>query len=315
MTASRDDTALLQDMRIGFSHLLPGRPSLAAGDASADAIVYLQDAPVTLRYRVEAPGFAAPTAGELARVTVEALGARRARARVPADRANDTWLASWGVEGAAVSAYDVAPNEHTKTPEREDAFVLVRLGAVLSVTWTYPRGFVDDPAYASFASIAEATMIWDPARWQQHGRVWPDSAIAGPGLYGAPLPGYAERMRPVANALLLPEERARILGVLSSIVGSAGAPWTPLFPETREPHRHAILGSLQNARMRALVDEAFTEVRSAHDLRSLAVLLGRALAQTPLAAAQEREGSSPSQRVETMRLAPGVGVHRGPPVT
>ena len=33
--------------------------------------------------------------------------------------------------------------------QREDLFVLVRQGMVMLVSWTYPRGFVDDPAYAT----------------------------------------------------------------------------------------------------------------------------------------------------------------------
>lgn len=283
LTPHRDDTALFQDARIGFSHLVPGRPSLGPaaarpGDPPADAILHLQDAPIAVRYRVEAPFFAAPTAADLARETAARYASWRAQANVVADRANETWLAAWGVEAAAVAAYDLPPSTAAGTGHgREDLFVLVRHGVVLLVSWTYPRGFVDDPAYASFASVAEATMIWDPMRWEQRGRVWPVGEFLEPGLYGAPKPKYNEAAKELVGTPLLPEERSRLFTILSGVVSGAGAPWVPLAPELRESNRRAILGAVQNGRVRTFVEEAFADVRTAHDLRGLAIILGRAL--------------------------------------
>lgn len=283
LSASRDDTALYQDARTGFSHLLPGRPALGIsrrGEPPADAIVHLQDAPITIRYRLEPPSFAAASAGELARGTAERYAAWRAQATVSVDWANDSWLAAWGVEAAVVAAYDI-PGEAGASPgtglAREDLFVLVRQGMVMLVSWTYPRGFVDDPAYATFASVAEATMVWDLARWEQRGRVWPEGPFVGPGLFGVPMPKHNEIGKQLASTPILPEERTQLLMVLSGVVSGAGAPWVPLAPQVVEGNKRAILSAARNGRLRAFVEEAFAEVRTGHDLRGLAIILGRAL--------------------------------------
>lgn len=285
LTAGRDDTALYQDARTGFSHLLPGRPVLGMaahgpGDPPADAVVHLQDAPITLRYRLEPPSFPAATAAELARGTAERFAGWRAQATVAVDWANDSWLSAWGVEAAVVAAYDIpasATSAGATTLQREDLFVLVRQGMVLLVSWTYPRGFVDDPAYATFASVAEATMVWDFSRWEQRGRVWPDGAFLGPGLFGAPKAKYQELGKLVSSAPILPDERMQVLAILSGIVSGAGAPWVPLAPEVVDGNKRALLSAVKNARLRGLVDEGFAEIRTAHDLRGLAIILGRAL--------------------------------------
>jgi hypothetical protein len=285
LTAGRDDTALYQDARSGFSHLLPGRPVLGMaahrpGEPPADAVVHLQDAPVTLRYRLEPPSFRAASAAELARGTAEPFAGWRAQATVSVDWANESWLAAWGVEAAVVAAYDIPPSATSSgvtTLQREDLFVLVRQGMVMFVSWTYPRGFVDDPAYATFASVGEATMAWDFSRWEQRGRVWPDGAFLGPGLFGAPKSKYHELGKLLCSAPILPEERIQVLAILSGIVSGAGAPWVPLGPEIIDGYKRALLAAVKNARLRALVDEGFAEVRTAHDLRGLAIILGRAL--------------------------------------
>jgi len=298
LTPQRDDTALYQDARLGFSHLLPGRPVLVAptnreGEPPADAIVNLQDAPISIRYRVESPSFAAQSAGELARVMGEQYASWRTGVSTPADPANPTWLATWGAESASVASYDLPGGEL-----REDLFLLVRQGAVLLVTWTYPRRFVDDPAYAMFSSVAEATMVWDHARWLQTGRVWPQGELMGPGLYGAPRPKYNERAKSLAGAPLLPEEKTRLFAILSGIVSGAGAPWVPLAQDVHDTNRRAILSVVKNGRVRSFVEEAFTDVRTAHDLRGLAIILARGLdapAPSPASRASVLPSHSPKQ--------------------
>ncbi|MBX3222432.1 MAG: hypothetical protein KF795_18080, partial [Labilithrix sp.] len=284
-----DDVALVLDARTGFSHLLPGRPSLAMarpGDPPADATVHLQDAPVTIRYKLEQPSLHASSLGELARLTAERFACWRAQAHVTVDFANPSWLLSWGAEAAAVATYDVAPG--SSPPAREDLFVLVRQGMVYLVTWTYPRGFNDDPAYASFASVAEATMIWDPMRWEQRGRVWPESAFVGAGIYAQPKPRHAETARWLSSVTLPDDERAHVLGVLASVVSNAGAPWVELRPDVLERSQSAVVAAFRAPELQAFVRGAFAEVRTAHDLRGLAVILGRAL--------DARRSSRPSPR-------------------
>jgi hypothetical protein len=283
LTPARDDTALYQDSRTGFSHLLPGRPALGMvsqrpGDPPADAVIHLQDAPITIRYRLESPSFAATSAGELARGTAERFASWRAQAPVAVDWANESWLVAWGVEAAVVAAYDLPLDASSGgVLMREDLFVLVRQGMVMLASWTYPRGFVDDPAYATFASVAEATMAWDPARFEQRGRVWPEGPFLGAGLFGAPKSKYNETAKLLAGAPVVPEERAQILAILSGVVSGAGAPWVPLAPEVIEGNKRAILSAVRNARLATFIDDAFADVKTAHDLRGLAIMLGRAL--------------------------------------
>jgi len=177
-----DDVALFQDSRTGLSHLLPGRPYLGIArpnDPPCDATIHLQDAPITLRYKLEAPSLAAPSSAELSRLTANRYASWRAHQTISSEITDPSWLLSWGAEGASVATYDVAL---VGAPQREDLFVLVRQRMVYIITWTYPTGFPDDPAYAAFASVAEATMIWDPIRWEQRGRVWPESTFVGPGI-------------------------------------------------------------------------------------------------------------------------------------
>jgi hypothetical protein len=254
-------------------------PALRAGEPPADAVIHLQDAPITIRYRIEPPSFAAGSAAELARGTAARYAAWRAQAQVNVDWANDSWLVAWGAEAAAVATYDVPENASTAGSPllREDLFVLVRQGIVMLVSWTYPRGFVDDPAYATFASVGEATMVWDPSRWEQRGRVWPDGPFLGPGLFGAPKAKYNEIARQLSALPIGLEERTQVLSILSGIVSNAGAPWVPLAPDVADGNRRALLSAVRSARLGVFVDEAFADVRTAHDLRGLAIILGRAL--------------------------------------
>lgn len=289
LAPAKDDTALFQDARVAFSHLVPGRPSMGSpslrpNEPPSDAVIHLQDAPITVRYRLEPPAFAAPTAAELARLTAERWSRWRANAYVGVDLANDSWLWTWGVEGAAVASYDVADSA-----DHEELFVLVKQGMVLYVSWSYPRGLVDDPAYATFASVAEATIVWDSARWEQRGRVWPEGQFLGPGLYGAPRPKHNEGAKQLALAPMAPEERAHLLGILSGVVSGAGAPWVPLPAQLIVGNKRAILGATRDAQVRAWVEAAFKDVVTAHDLRGLAIMLGRALSpqrtsKTPVSA-------------------------------
>jgi hypothetical protein len=275
-TGRDDDTGLFKDARIGFSHLLPGRPSLAMpqpGDPPADVTVRLQDAPITVRYRLESARVQASSAAELAWLTAERFAAWRVRGSARVELATPSWLRAWGSESAAVASYEVpAP-----CPAQEDLFVVVRQGALYVVTWTYPRAFTADPAYASFASVAEATMIWDSTRWDQRGRVWPESAFVGPGIHVRPKPRHNEAARWLSRLPLADDDRARIFDVLSGIVSNAGAPWVELGAEVIDQSCRAIASAVRSPEIHAYLQGAFAEVRTAHDLRGLAVLLGRAL--------------------------------------
>jgi hypothetical protein len=322
LARSHDDTALYQDGRTGFSHLLPGRPRFARPDAGgsgphaafapyADALLVLEDAPITIRYRLEPPRVNAPTAQDVAHLT--AVLEARARAGVHAesatvDHANTTWLAAWGVEGAAVAAYDVAPVSPEGPHEREDLFVLVRGGLVLTVRWTYPRELATDPVYAMFASVAEATMIWDADRWQeqQRARVWPESRILGPGLRAVLPPALLDHARELATRPLPPAEREALLSVLSTVVSNAGAPWVPIAAPERRAATSLLQAATQDARIHGFVAHLLDEVRNAHDLRGVALLLARAVLEpgTRSSRPPARAAEVPSQSARQLYTSP-----------
>jgi hypothetical protein len=304
LTPARDDTALFQDARVCFSHLLPGRPVLGFApvrpdEPPADAVLHLQDAPITIRYRLEQAPPLPPA--EVARTSAVRYAAWRLGSAPPPaiDFANATWLSAWSVDAAAVASYDVPGGAH------EELFVLVKRGVALYVSWTYPAGFATDPAYAAFASVAEATMVWDGARWDRRaGRVWPESAFFGVGLHGAPRPKHHEAAKRLRFAPIGRDERAAMLAVLSGVVASAGAPWVVLAPEVRDAHQRAMLAAARDASLRAFIQAAFADVRTAHDLRGLAVLAGRAL-----------DGSLPTSSIPPPLVGPAPLALPRPPKT
>ncbi len=317
LARSHDDTALYQDGRAGFSHLLPGRPRFARADAGgsgpyaayaphADALLVLEDAPITIRYRLEPPRVNAPTAQDVAHLT--AVLEARVRAGVHADtatvdHANTTWLAAWGVEGAAVAAYDVATMTPDGPPEREDLFVLVRGGLVLSVRWTYPRELATDPVYAMFASVAEATMIWDPERWQQQqrARVWPEGRILGPGMRAVLPPALLDHARDLATRPLPAGEREALLAVLSTVVSNAGAPWVPIAAPERQAATSLLQGATHDRRLHDFIARLLDEVRNAHDLRGAALLVARAVLEP---GSRSSHPPAPVQGIRQMQTMP-----------
>lgn len=281
LVPGKEDTSLFRDTRIPFSHLLPGRPVLGIPtphDPPSDAVLHLQDAPITVRYRLTPPGFAAPTAAHLAHMTATRWASLRAGTQIVADMANDSWLAAWSVEAAAVASYDVAISDLPNAQRlHEELFVLVKHGMVLSVSWAYPRGLVEDPAYASFAAIAEATLVWDAARWDQEVVVWPDGPFFGPGLYGRPKPRHNESAKMLSVVVLEPARRKHLLDIVSGVIINAGAPWVPLPREVVAGYHRALSAAANERQIRAWLDRAFPEVLTAHDLRGLAIMLGKAI--------------------------------------
>lgn len=231
---------------------------------------------MTLRYRLETPSLAVASPSELALRTAERVATSRTT-RV--ELTDPSWLSAWGVEGAAVAAYAVP-----ETATREDVFVLVRQQQVYVVVWTYPATFIEEPTYACFASVTEATMVWDTLRWEQRGRVWPASTLVGPGLHPQPtrrLREWTDRVGAIANhgqTSGMPErERATILEKVSNIVTNVGAPWVELRRDIIDSTRRSLVNAFTDPWVRASLYEIFAEVKTAHDLRGLAIQIGRTL--------------------------------------
>lgn len=287
LTPKHHDAALYQDLRASFGHLLPGRPRLtpgaagaAPGEPPADTALWLQDAPIAVRYRYEAPQLAAATAGDLAGRTAEAY----ARARVaPAsrgpgvERVAPAWLAKWGVEGAARAEYDLTAPDAAGA-DHEELLVLVRAGGVMLVTTRWPRGAVDAATLALFRSAAEATLVWDARRWQSASGLWPESSFLQPRVVATLWPGREEQLAWLAREARFEDaEREAVTTAVDDVLRNAGAPWAGLDAAAWSAHRDRLLGALVQPAARAFVEGAFGEVRTAQDLRGLAAMLGRAV--------------------------------------
>jgi hypothetical protein len=264
------DVALYRDARVGFSHLIPGRPRLFAVDytpneLACDACVEIEDAPVTIRYRVDID------TKEIAIAIARRIAVWRAQAPVVAETAHPSWPRTWGVEDAAVASYDVALSRAHGEPTREDLFVLARREQRYIVTWTYPSRAAMTPPYGAFASIAEATMVWDPQRYEQRGRIWPKSDVASPGLS----PTLDPRLLGTVHTIARTAQREALHKIVMRLLVDVGPPWLELPPDLVRAHRDEIVNVARGEE--ALVHRLFEPVRTAHDLRAIAVFIGRAL--------------------------------------
>jgi hypothetical protein len=264
------DVGLYRDARVGFSHLIPGRPRLFAVDytpneLACDACVVIDDAPVTIRYRLDVE------AKEVAIAIARRIATWRAQAPVSAEAAHPSWPRTWGVDDAAVASYDVARGALHDDPAREDLFVLSRREQRYVITWTYPAHAATTPPYGAFASIAEATMVWDPERYEQRARVWPRSDVASPGL----APALDARLLGSVHTIVRGARREELRKLAARMIVDAGPPWVELAPDLVRAHRNEVVNLARGEE--ALVHRLFEGVRTAHDLRAIAVFLVRAL--------------------------------------
>ena len=282
LTPKASDVALYQDLRTTFGHLVPGRPQItpaqpAYGEPPADTVLWLADAAITVRYRLEPAAFVAANAHDLAARTAQIYAARRAQRAVDVALVDAGWQATWGVEAAARADYDL-PTPDAAGADREELFVLVRGGMVMFVTTRHPRAGVDPVTLALFRSATEGSMTWDPMRWQSGVTPWPESSFLEPRALATLRPQREQQEAWLAYeaAPSGEEERAAIYEALERVLRTAGPAWAPLDADAHASYRVSLLAAIQQPKLRSFVDASFAEVRTAHDLRGLAMMVGRA---------------------------------------
>jgi len=303
MTPKAHDVALYTDLRNGFGHLVPGRPQLtpampSPGEPPDDTALWLSDLPITVRYRLEGPAFAATSAADLAGRTAEEHARRRARTGTSpgVELVHPGWLGAWATEAAARASYDLAYVDPMGA-DREDLFILVRSGSVMRVTVRYPNAAVDVVTRSLFLSAFEATLSFHPERWHQVHALWPESSFLEPRVIPTLRPAREEQVRGLTPMLRVGEaERTSIFRALDEALKNAGAPWLALDAASWNRHRDALLGPVADPRLRAAIEAGFGEVRTAHDLRGLALVAGRAveLAHRPSSMAPPPHWHGPS---------------------
>ncbi|HEY1957900.1 MAG TPA: hypothetical protein VGH28_19905 [Polyangiaceae bacterium] len=280
LTPKASDAALYQDLRATFGHLVPGRAQLTAvqpawGEPPADAMLWLSDAPITVRYRYEPAAFVAASAADLATRTAQTYAANRAQRAVELIPA-DAWLSTWSVEAAAHAEYDL-PAPDAAGADHEELFVLVRGGMVMFVTTRHPRAGVDPITLSLFRSATEGSMCWDAQRWQSGTTPWPESTFLEPRMLATLTPYRSDQAAWLAreHGPMSEDERAGIYDALDRVLRTAGPAWSMLDASAHASHRVTLLAAIRESKLRAFVDATFAEVRSAHDLRGLAMMIGR----------------------------------------
>ncbi|HEX8790186.1 MAG TPA: hypothetical protein VF765_04490 [Polyangiaceae bacterium] len=281
-TTQNGETALFQDSRIGFSHALPGWPQAtwvppSPGEPPADAMVQFWDFPMWIRYRVETMTSHAPSAMHVAVDYAQRYATYRTRDPVKAAPARDDHMHTWSVDAAAVASYAlVAPDPMGAT--HEDLAVLVKHATVLTVTRRHAGSAEDWVRHAAFRAAADATMLWDPARFRYDARIWPTSTFLEPMLPPVLLQGRQNALPGIAAAMQLAPGEGDALGrVLEAMMKSDDPPWAPLAPDARLHWAKDLASAVKTEGVAALLRNGLAEVVTSHDLRGFALTTGMAL--------------------------------------
>jgi hypothetical protein len=277
------ETALYEDRRVGFSHAIPGYPRALQSTPSpiepaVDTLIGLGDIPVTLRYRVDQPQLQAASAVDYAVRAAQTYVVGRTRVQHPVSPARADQVASWAVEAAAVARYPL-PQPDAFGADFEELYVLVRQAVAMVVTVRYPSQQMDWLRQALFTTAMQGSFLWDPQRFRYAPTIWPQSAFLEPGLDASLTPHKCEVLQQITPTLgaLATAEKEALSSVLGALVGREEPPWASVAPEALGAHAQSLVACSAEPRYQAIVRQAAGEVRTAHDLRGLAVLLGRAM--------------------------------------
>jgi hypothetical protein len=278
------ETALFSDQRIGFSHALPGWPQAThvtsgPGEPPADVLIQFWDFPMWLRYRVEKMTGPAPSAMHVAVDWATRYARNRTQQAVAAEPARADRITAWYVDAAAVASYPlVQPDSYGAT--HEDLAVLVRHGAILTVTRRHAGATEDWARHAAFRAAVDATMLWNPQSYKYDARIWPPSSFLEPMVSPMLLPARQQAVPGLTTAMKVPDAEGRALGVvLREMIECDAPPWQAVSPPERDRWWSKVAGAVATTRVRELMQSGLAEVQTAHDLRGFAVMTGTALSQ------------------------------------
>jgi len=281
-----------------FTHAVPGRPQLtpplvAHGEPASDAVLWMYDVPVAVRYRCEAQTVSGATANDVAVESARKFANWRTQRETEVRALGSDWTMTWRADGAAYARYDL-PGPDASGANREELIFLVRAGMTMNITVRYPKGALDLVSLASMRSFVWSTALWEPTPMAQS--PWPQSAFLDARVAATLVPGRHEQSAHLAARMQVPRSEQDRLepSLLAMIEGKGRAtiapaddpfdvpapPWSPMTHEHLMTHHHALTAALPHPELRLFLEGTFPHVRTAHDLRGVALMLGRAV-KTP----------------------------------
>jgi hypothetical protein len=272
-----NETGLLIDRRVGFTHALPGRPKLVPPAAQRnEARVSIGEAPITVRYRLERLPMA-PAAAALAKNLAQTYGQMRAGVPVTVRAAEAPRSSSWGVAAAASVSYALA--RPTTDADTERLTVLVRpvgpATCAMHITETFNALRVGTVPWNMFTSAT--TFRWSPdAPTTAVPQVWPDSTYLRPGILGDLLPervAMLPRIREALSHVSVAPLRSRLTTLLLAPEPAA----TPLSANAVSMRLAYLSDGAPDRDASLALREVLADVRTIHDARGAALLLMRAL--------------------------------------
>jgi hypothetical protein len=284
-TSPDGETGIFTDRRVAFGHALPGfprpmTPQGAPNEPPAEAMIGLCEVPVAIRYRLDRPQMAAANANDFAMRLAHAYAASRTGAPPTIEIARADRVSSWRVESAAVAQYAL-PGPDPWGADYEELIVQVLHGTAMTITMRYPRAFRDQDwlRHSLFSSAAYASLSWDPQRPPQYvPQIWPQSAFMEPGVSGTLKQHPQNMVAQIAPQMpTAPQEKDAVSNALGAILTHDAPPWHPLSPQEKSQYAGTLQACSGSASYHAVVHQALGEAQTMHDLRGVAIMLGRAL--------------------------------------
>lgn len=276
------ETALYTERRVGFFMSLPGYPRPlplmgAPGEPPADALMALSDVPVGVRFYLGRPTVPDESAEAIVARQLGLYVRDRAGAPPQLKQHSIDQLRGWGVEAAATAIYDLGrPDAYGG--DREEATMLLRAGALMLVTLRYARAGLDPFRAGLLRSAAFGSLRWDPQTpVHQPPRLWPESTFLEPGV-AARLKSYREeqiaRLAP-AFVHMNDDQRAALAEAIERSVARPEPPWAPVSRGEIEAVVDDLSSAARNPSFEQMLRSVVVEVRTMHDLRGFALLMGR----------------------------------------
>ncbi len=276
------ETALYVDRRAGFTMALPGFPRpipvpQAPGEPPADALLTLSDLPLGVRFYLGRPNVEGDTPDA---IVARQLGHYvRDRAGSPPELKQTTvdQRSGWRVQSAATAVYDLARVDPFGG-DREEATVLFRDGGVMLITLRYAKAGLDPFRAGLFRSAAFGSLRWDPRDpILVPPRIWPESTFLEPGV-ATRLKSYREeqitRLMPAFTGLS-DTQRAALAQAIERCVTRTSPPWAPVSRGEIEVLIDDLSSAAENELFEKMLRSVAVEVRTMHDLRGFALLMGR----------------------------------------
>mgnify|MGYP000087685795 CR=1 FL=1 len=288
------ETALYVDWRVGFAQAFPGAPQphpviFGGGDPVHDAYWVLSDAPMGVRFHLGTPTVSAADAQAGARAQLEAFVTTRGGTDIIPREPTIDQKTGWMVEGAMSATYSLAQPDPFGG-DREEAVMLVRTMppshhapahlALMTITMRWPSRALDPFRHALLRSAALGTIRWDPTHPQQQPpRIWPNSTFLEPGVEGK-LKGYRDEQIPkLAPAFAMADvEKQALAQEVEKCVTRIDPPWSAVSRGEIEALVFALSSTNANPLFEPMLRSMLGEVRTMHDVRGVALLIGRAAA-------------------------------------